>query len=1118
MEQRKASFWQELNWLPSLATSDRFSNMPRDLEMDSISGTGGDDILTDTSGNDSIDGLAGNDTITVTGGTDTVDGGADTDRLVLDARTNGGAITMAAPTQNGDGLSGNASWSGTSVSFQRIEDFTIYSSTGNFVDNVVTGGGRDIFFHYGINDPFYAEDTIDLGAGSGDTLVADFSAITTFAVTSTEPFANGYQLLVNGGGKVLASNVERVQLIGGAQGDTVTGLSGDDTLEGRGGDDVLNGGAAETFAVAADNQNNAGTGSPDNDYRVFGLWNNANPFEVDAIVAARPNPAATATLTIDHFDVEGPGAGFDPEVDEVYFNGVLIGTLTGGPDNQNGTTTFQLNTALLAGNGVNRVEIRNVNPTQDYSFAVNDVRLTIEYQDNDTLNGGDGNDTLNGGHGSDMLDGGAGNDTMTGGTGDDIFVVAQGNGATQSDTDNFQTGTAEGWALVGGGSPLVETDAGFGTVLGRFGENASGAEQVRKTFVLDPSVTRTTVEFDFLKIDSWDRDDFVDGPSNTTEQLNVYLNGILAFSFEPENNGEGLDGASGNFTIGGISGTYVVTSSGTDTPIGFNATYDDRIYHIVVTIDNAGSSLTFGIGASVDQETTDEAMAIDNFVLSQTGDIVNENVGEGTDEIRTDLASFTLAVANVENLTGTSASGQSLTGSAGDNVIRGGAGNDVLDGGAGRDSLRGNGGNDRLIGGSDVANELGGGIGDDTYVVSNGGDTIIELADEGTDTVETALASYVLTAGNVENLTGTVNTGQSLVGNALGNRIDGGTGNDEMQGGAGNDTFVVRNAGDTVVELLGGGTDTVETALASYVLPAEVEFLYGTSSGAQTLVGNGLNNLLRGGSGDDTLVGGAGNDDYEIVNAGDTIVEQAGEGIDTVSTALASYTLTATNVENLIGTGGSAQTLVGNDLGNRIQSTGMHADTLIGGLGDDVYVIDDAGDTIVEAAGEGTDTIQTLLDTYVLAAAHVENLTGLSNTGQSLRGSDGANTISGGAGNDIIAGGLGADTLVGNAGADFYLFDTALGGGNVDAITGFVSGSDRIVLDNLIFGALAEGGVNPGAFVLGTSAGDADDRILYDAATGALYYDADGNGAGAAVQFATLTGAPALTASDFVVI
>jgi serralysin len=57
-----------------------------------------------------------------------------------------------------------------------------------------------------------------------------------------------------------------------------------------------------------------------------------------------------------------------------------------------------------------------------------------------------------------------------------------------------------------------------------------------------------------------------------------------------------------------------------------------------------------------------------------------------------------------------------------------------------------------------------------------------------------------------------------------------------------------------------------------------------------------------------------------------------------------------------------------------------------------------------------------------------------------------------------------------------------------------------------------------GAFKAGALATDADDRIIYNTTTGALLYDADGTGATAAVQFATLTGTPALNNTEFLII
>jgi serralysin len=126
--------------------------------------------------------------------------------------------------------------------------------------------------------------------------------------------------------------------------------------------------------------------------------------------------------------------------------------------------------------------------------------------------------------------------------------------------------------------------------------------------------------------------------------------------------------------------------------------------------------------------------------------------------------------------------------------------------------------------------------------------------------------------------------------------------------------------------------------------------------------------------------------------------------------------------------------------------------------------------------------------------------------------------VVGNAGANILDGGLGNDLLVGLGGADTFRFTTALGSGNVDSLFDFVSGTDKIALDDAVFTGLAPGALPASAFVIGTAAQDADDRIIYDSATGALWFDADGKGAGAAVQFATLTGHPTLIASDFTVI
>ncbi|MCZ8271618.1 MAG: calcium-binding protein, partial [Beijerinckiaceae bacterium] len=182
-----------------------------------------------------------------------------------------------------------------------------------------------------------------------------------------------------------------------------------------------------------------------------------------------------------------------------------------------------------------------------------------------------------------------------------------------------------------------------------------------------------------------------------------------------------------------------------------------------------------------------------------------------------------------------------------------------------------------------------GGLGDDIYVVDVATDIVTEALNEGTDTVQTGLSSYVL-GTNVENLVYTGTTAFTGTGNALNNALTGGAGNDTLNGGAGTDTlvgglgddiYVVDVATDIVTEVLNEGTDTVQTGLSSYVLGTNVENLVYTGTTAFTGTGNALNNAITGGAGNDTLTGLGGND---VLNGGagtDTLV--GGDGNDTLT-------------------------------------------------------------------------------------------------------------------------------------------------------------------------------------------------------------------------------------------
>lgn len=264
------------------------------------------------------------------------------------------------------------------------------------------------------------------------------------------------------------------------------------------------------------------------------------------------------------------------------------------------------------------------------------------------------------------------------------------------------------------------------------------------------------------------------------------------------------------------------------------------------------------------------------------------------------------------------------------------------------------------------------------------------------------------------------------------------------------------------------------------------------------------NDYIEGGTGNDRLFGGVGND-YLEGDAGNDILNGE-DGTDTLS---------------------------GSD----------GVDSLRGGLGNDLYFFT-AGDSVVENAGGGTDRVLSSV-TYGLTV-NTENLTlngtaningtgnGSANTiwgnagNNTLNGAAGNDTLLGGVGNDLLLGGndndrldggVGNDVMTGGQGGDAFVFSTALGASNVDTITDFAVGVDRIHLENAIFTGLAAGTLSAAAFAANASgtAVDGSDRIIVNTTTGEIFFDSDGSGGAAAVRFAVLSPFAAVTAADFFV-
>ncbi len=292
-------------------------------------------------------------------------------------------------------------------------------------------------------------------------------------------------------------------------------------------------------------------------------------------------------------------------------------------------------------------------------------------------------------------------------------------------------------------------------------------------------------------------------------------------------------------------------------------------------------------------------------------------------------------------------------------------------------------------------------------------------------------------------------------------------------------------------------------------------------------------------SGVNTILTNSDNDNLTDPLLSDYEIYYGGRGVDTLTGGGAKELMLGGSGNDKLYGNGDSDRLFG-DAGNDTLDGGSGVDTLIGGLGDDTYVVENASDVITENPGTlaGTkDHVNSYLISYTLPA-NVENLTlklpplGANNNGTGnglaniITGNALINILNGAAGNDRLLGKGGKDTLTGGAGADKFIFDTATGTNNIDTITDFVTNTDKILLDDDIFTALGITGtaagvaLTAGKFHAGASALDTLDRIIYNPATGALFYDANGSVSGQNVQIALIGTSthPTLSAADFQVI
>jgi Ca2+-binding RTX toxin-like protein len=1029
---------------------------------DSLLGGGGDDRLEGELGNDHLDGGAGkdrldggagNDTLVGAAG-DTLLGGEGDDRYVLlergalvDTYRDDGQDTVEVRFDGAftleEGLNHLAAGAAGAVQF--IGNSGSNSITGAAGDDSLAGGaGNDTL------DGGAGNDTLAGGAGedvyiidSRSDIVVETEGFYNSIVTSLDSFtltAHFNSLRYTGTGNFQGKGAaSHDHLYGGAGADTLAGFGGSDELLGGAGDDLLSGhdgddmlrGEAGNDAVSGGEGRDILTGGDGDDTLDGGI-------DYDYMTGGNGNDLYFVDDLVDRI-IEDAGGGVDEirialSRDTAYYMAAHV---------ENATVTSSRATRLYANEMANLLKGAGGN---DELYGLNG---------DDMLDGGAGADLLQGGQGADTLVGGNGSDTLDGGDGEDLAVL---------------DGKRGDYVFTRNGSDLVLASGKHVTVL-RNVENvqfADGMLSVPTLLANFPTASADTL----VGTSGNDTIDGLAGADRMSGGLgdDTYI-AENAGDFVIECAGEGRDMvhvalAGGSYTLAANVEDARITSGGA---IGLAGNDLDN----ALAGNAAANALSGGAGNdTLDGGKGSDKLAggtgDDTYLVDATGDKVTELAGQGIDTVVTSLARYTLG-ANVENVTYTGSAAFAGTGNALDNVIAGGSGNDTIDGAGGSDTY--------------VA---AGAFADYARQRPNATDLVLV---KGTQKITLKNIEQVQFSDGTRSLAGLYENVASLGNDTLtgtdGNeQMNGLAGADRLSGGKGDDTYFVDNVGDTVVELAGEGTDTVNIAIATrftYTLGADIENATVTSTAAVNVIGNAEDNTLTGNAAGNALTGGDGND-----------------------------------------------ILIG----------GKGNDTLDGGAGDDVYSVDAAGDKVIEAQDGGYDIVETTLAKYTLAA-NVEELrfTGkgaFAGTGNVLD-----NVIVGGAGNDKLTGGAGADTFVIGAGndtitdfassVDRLIISRTIGNGD-DAIDGavtlagtggFSSNAELVIFTQKVASlTVANAAKAIGSATEAYAKGDTALFALHDAKSTALYlFTSSGSdavvGAGELVQVATLTGVQAASAADF---
>ncbi|TWI87332.1 Ca2+-binding RTX toxin-like protein [Roseibium hamelinense] len=681
---------------------------------------------------------------------------------------------------------------------------------------------------------------------------------------------------------------------------------------------------------------------------------------------------------------------------------------------------------------------------------------------NNTINGGAGSDVIFGLDGDDLLIGGR--DTLASRDINNTIAIADLEDQTETDdgADSLYGGRGNDTLVGGAGNDLLDGGEGNDILRGQDGADifrgGAGSDTVDYS-TESPFQLLVNLETNVASggTASGDTFDSIENLIGSDDRIDRFVGTDAANHFWGRGGGDVFNGRDGDDVLdGGNDGDILYGEGGNDTLIGGSG--QDYL--------DGGSGID-----TVVYEGSSAGVTIDLANGTASGGDADgpvQIVGRGT-AIRHDI------IVGVENAVGSSFDDR-LIGDGGVNELFGAGGNDVLTGGSGADVLNGGEGSDT----ADYSDA-------DTGVSLN----LSRSKSEGD--------RYI----SIEN----------LAGSGFDDRIKGDDGDNILTGQGGSDTL---RAGDGDDILFGDFGDQAEA------IPRP-----GLGSGYATLGPDATNNSIE------TAFDISNNfsltedpDIFDSTTVLHTTVSATGNGKGGYySIDLAAGTILTIDID------GIADPNVHDSWVRLLDSDGNVVTENDDGGGDPgstsnrdsstVFVVEETGTYYILEGSWTSTSPDGWTEVVPVGSTYKLNVSVEFPPEPVQPGIAAADRLFGGNGDDFLDGGLGADVLVGGAGGDAFRFSTELGADNVDEIRDFNVADDKILLDRLIFSKLGEAGAfDETAFhmsSLGVSE-DANDRIIYDTNDGVLWYDEDGSGQLAAVQFAAIGKRLEMTADDFVIV